>query len=89
MNLETRNPGAEAGAPKNIASGSAKNVGVICHKPSSISTVALVQDCSPFEAIGTISRQVVVRCLTARLRVSPELASVACELAQLARRAGK
>lgn len=86
MIQKTRNPGDEAGAPKNIAFGGAKNVGVIYSKAAANSTPATLQDCGSFESIGTISRRVIVASLTARLRISPELASVAAELAQLARR---
>lgn len=88
MTLQIRNPGTEAGAPK-IAFGGAKNIGVIYTKAPSISTPAALLDCGSFESIGTISRRLIVASLTARLRVSPELASVAVELAMLGRRAGQ
>lgn len=87
MIQETRNPGDEAGAPKNIAFGGAKNIGVTYSKAAANSTPSVVADCPPFQTVGTLSRDVVVNTIALRWCISPALASVTVELAMLGRRA--
>lgn len=84
MTIQTRNPGDEAGAPKNIAIDSA-----ISFYPTTArnSTPTIVEDCGSFETIGSISRRVIINSLAAKHHISPALASVAFELAMLGRRA--